>query len=351
MNILVLNLGSTSFKFELFDSDNLESLQKGSFEIEQVEPSEIQEKVNTVFREVLRKIGEVNKIKAVGHRVVHGGEKYVDTLKINNHNILELEEINGLAPLHNPFNLAGIKSVQEYLPDVDNFAIFDTALYKNLPEVSKVYPIPYEYYEQGIRRFGFHGISHQYATQKAAEKLKKDLNKINLISVHLGGGCSVTAFKEGKVIETSMGFTPMQGLIMQTRSGDLDPGIIFELLEREEDGNNKINKIKNILNKNSGIKGISGFDNYLDLLDAVKKGDEKAELAFKMFIASIQKYIGAYLAILGNVDIIVFTGKVGAGKIETYKEVMKSKLFKNIKSIAIEPNEELAIVREVKDNI
>ncbi|MFH1610838.1 MAG: acetate/propionate family kinase [Patescibacteria group bacterium] len=346
MQILVLNLGSTSFKFELFNSETLESLQKGNFEIEQIEEG-IQEEVNRIFREVLRKIGEVDNIESVGHRVVHGGEKYTETLKINQENISELEEINSLAPLHNPFNLAGIKSVQEYLPEVDNYAVFDTALYKNLPEHSKVYPIPYEYYEQGIRKFGFHGISHKYAVEQAAQKLKKDLDKINLISVHLGGGCSITAFENGKPIDTSMGFTPMQGLMMQTRSGDIDPGIIFKLIEQEED--TKI--VKDVLNKESGIKGVCGLNNYLDLLEAVKNKDEKAILAFKMYISSIQKYIGAYIAILGHVDVIVFTGKIGAGKIETHNAIMKSQLFKDIKSITVDPWEELAIAKEIKENI
>jgi acetate kinase len=345
MNILVLNLGSTSFKFELFNSETLESLQKGNFEIEQVETEQIQEEVNRIFREVLRKIGEVNKIKAVGHRVVHGGDKYIETFKIDAENILELKDINSLAPLHNPFNLAGIKSVQEYLPEVDNYAVFDTALYKNLPEYVKIYPIPYKYYEQGIRKFGFHGISHGYVLQEAAKKLKKDLDEIKLISVHLGGGCSVTAFDKGKPIDTSMGFTPMDGLMMQTRSGDVDPGLIFQLIRQEE----YVYKVEDILNKESGIKGISGFDNYLDLLEAVKNKDEKAILAFNMYISRIQKYIGAYLAILGKVDLISFTGKIGAGNPETYKAVMKSELFKDIKSMIIEPKEELAIAREVKN--
>ena len=354
MQILVLNLGSTSFKYELFDFDNLLSLQKGNFEIEQNEIDNVQIKINKIFRKILRKIGEINNIKIIGHRVVYGGDKYTDILKINKSSLLELEKLNSLAPLHNPINLAGIKSALEYLPEAKNFAIFDTALYKNLPEHIKIYPIPYKYYQNGIKKFGFHGISHKYAMEETAKKLNKKLNpsawlrasKINLISVHLGGGSSITAFKNGQVVDTSMGFTPMQGLMMQTRSGDIDPGIIFELIKREESAE----EIKDILNKQSGIKGISGFENYLDLLEAVKKKNKMAVLAFTMYISRIQKYIGAYLAILDKVDAIVFTGKIGAGKIETHKAIMKSKLFKKIKTIIIEPCEELAIAREIKEN-
>jgi len=346
MQILVLNLGSTSFKYELFDFDNLLSLQKGNFEIEQNEIDNAQIKINKIFREILRKIGKVNSIKIIGHRVAHGGDKYTDILKINKGSLLELEKLNSLAPLHNPFNLAGIKSALEYLPEAKNFAIFDTALYKNLPEHIKIYPIPYTYYQQGIKKFGFHGISHKYAMEETFKKLNKKLDNINLISVHLGGGSSITAFKNGQVIDTSMGFTPMQGLMMQTRSGDIDPGIIFELIKREKSAE----EIKDILNKQSGIKGISGFENYLDLLEAVKKKNKMAVLAFSMYISRIQKYIGAYLAILDKVDAIVFTGKIGAGKTETYKAVMKSRLLKNIKTIIIKPWEELAIAREIKEN-
>ena len=346
MQILVLNLGSTSFKYELFDFDNLLSLQKGNFEIEQNEIDNAQIRINKIFREILRKIGKVNSIKIIGHRVAHGGDKYTDILKINKGSLLELEKLNSLAPLHNPFNLAGIKSALEYLPEAKNFAIFDTALYKNLPEHIKIYPIPYTYYQQGIKKFGFHGISHKYAMEETFKKLNKKLDNINLISVHLGGGSSITAFKNGQVIDTSMGFTPMQGLMMQTRSGDIDPGIIFELIKREKSAE----EIKDILNKQSGIKGISGFENYLDLLEAVKKKNKMAVLAFSMYISRIQKYIGAYLAILDKVDAIVFTGKIGAGKTETYKAVMKSRLLKNIKTIIIKPWEELAIAREIKEN-
>jgi len=346
MQILVLNLGSTSFKYELFDFDNLLSLQKGNFEIEQNEIDNAQIKINKIFREILRKIGKVNSIKIIGHRVAHGGDKYTDILKINKGSLLELEKLNSLAPLHNPFNLAGIKSALEYLPEAKNFAIFDTALYKNLPEHIKIYPIPYTYYQQGIKKFGFHGISHKYTMEETFKKLNKKLDNINLISVHLGGGSSITAFKNGQVIDTSMGFTPMQGLMMQTRSGDIDPGIIFELIKREKSAE----EIKDILNKQSGIKGISGFENYLDLLEAVKKKNKMAVLAFSMYISRIQKYIGAYLAILDKVDAIVFTGKIGAGKTETYKAVMKSRLLKNIKTIIIKPWEELAIAREIKEN-
>jgi acetate kinase len=343
MTILILNLGSTSFKYALYGADDLRLLQKGNYEMETDMLHDIQDVVDKSFREVLREVGGVENISAVGHRVVHGGDKYFETTEITTENLKDLADCNDLAPLHNPYNLAGIKASLKYLSDVKNYAVFDTAFFSDLPDVAKIYPIPEEYFEQGIHRFGFHGTSHKFVAQQACSKLKLDVAKANLITVHLGGGCSVTAIQNGKPIETSMGWTPLEGLMMQTRSGDIDPGIILELAEKEG-----IEETRKILNKQSGIKAISGCENYLELLENVKHKEERAMLAFEMFINRIKKYIGAYSAILDKVDAIVFTGAIGAGDKMTRQKVCdKMKLLDGVKIVAIETDEELAIAQEI----
>ncbi|MFH1457511.1 MAG: acetate kinase [Patescibacteria group bacterium] len=353
MQILVLNLGSTSFKFELFNLETLESLQKGDFTISQNSVETVNVEVDRIFRDMLRRIGEIGKIGFVGHRFVHGGVNFFATTKINEDVLRQLEELNNLAPLHNPYNVAGIRSTLKYLPGADSFAVFDTAFYRSLPDRTKIYAIPYIYSEQGMHRFGFHGISHKYAFAQATKQLKKKSEKTKVISVHLGGGCSITAIDNGKPVDTSMGFTPMEGIMMQTRGGDIDPGIIFELIRREAEAGKERPwvEVENILNSGSGIKGVSGQENFLCLLDACKKKDARAVLAFEIFIYRIQKYIGAYLAVLGEVDAIVFTGKIGAGRPETRKAVMGAKFFKKIPSIIVEPQEESAIAGEIKNII
>lgn len=383
--ILVLNLGSTSFKFELFNAEDLSTLNKGQYDLrlttdnlqqktnnrqqttDNQQPSdELQEEVDRLFREVLRQVGDISELQAVGHRVVHGGDKFFATQKITENEITELEQLNSLAPLHNPFNLAGIKAAIGYLPDIPNFAVFDTGFFKDLPEAAKVYPIPYEYYEKGIHKFGFHGISHKFAAKEAAKKIGKQLEKINVITVHLGGGCSVAAIHHDKPIDTSMGFTPMEGLMMGTRPGDLDPGVITNLirLRSQEEFlrsggqvfdqntfNTIINGVERILNYESGIKGISGVNDYLELLKAATF-DLKAKLALDMFINRIKKYIGAYAALLGEVDALVFTGRIGAGKPETRKKIMdKMTLLKDVPVVIVEPHEELEIAREIKNKL
>lgn len=377
-NILVLNLGSTSFKYELFDLKNLESLNKGECEInyQSVRVSEcqsvraaglrdiFQEEVDKIFREILREIGNVAEIKIVGHRFVHGGEKFSATQKISNSDLHELEKLNHLAPLHNPANLAGLKSVLKYLAEAENYAVFDTAFFKDLPECAKIYPIPYEYYEKlGIYKFGFHGISHKFAAETAAKKIGKKFEQAKIITVHLGGGCSLAAFDQGKPIDTSMGYTPMEGLMMLTRSGDIDPGVIMEMICRDssravQEGDRSrpvptecdiAEKINHVLNYESGIKGISGYDDFLELLAAVEKKEERAVLAFEIFTNRVKKYIGAYAALLGEVDTVAFTGKIGAGNPLTRKKICdKMKILNGVKIVVVEPDEELAIAREIK---
>jgi len=359
--ILVLNLGSTSFKYELFDLESLESLSQGNHTINLsitdygLRITNLQNEVDKIFREVLRAVGNVAEIKFVGHRFVHGGEKFFQTQKINASDLYELEKLSHLAPLHNPFNLAGIKSSLKYLSEAENYVVFDTAFFKDLPESAKIYPIPYKYYEAGIYKFGFHGISHKFAVDEAAKKIKKDFDKSNFITVHLGGGSSLSAIENGKPIDTSMGMTPMEGLMMMTRSGNVDPGIITRIIadlariSPDKEIQDLIKEVENILNYESGIKGIAGIGDYLELLQAYEKKEKRAVLALEMFIKRIKKYIGAYLALLGRVDAIVFTGKIGAGNPLTRKMICdKMKILEGIKIFVVEPHEELAIAREVK---
>jgi len=340
--MLVLNLGSTSFKYEFFDSD-LTSLSQGNFSLS-ASTENLQEEVNRIFRDVLREIGDISQIQKVVHRIVHGGKDFKEPLKITSENLSDIEKLSDLAPLHNPVNIAGIKASKEYLPEVDNWAVFDTAFFTNLPEAAKVYPIPYKYYqESSIQRFGFHGISHQFASHQAAKEIKKDFEKINIISLHLGGGASACAIQHGQPIDISMGYTPLEGLMMQTRSGSLDPAVVLELARQEG-----VEETQKILNSSSGILGISGKNDYLELLSSVERKEPRAELAFGMYINQIKKYIGAYAALLGEVDLIVFTGKVGAGDKRTRQAVLADiSFFKKIPVVTVDPHEELAIAEEI----
>jgi acetate kinase len=347
MSILVINSGSTSIKYKLF-SDNEEEIKQG--DITNITNHQ------TALKKILRDVGGLQDLKAVGHRVVHGGYKFHKPLLINQENFLELEKFNDLAPLHNPFNLAGIKAVMEYLPQIKQVAIFDTSFYANLPEISKLYALPKEISEKyKIYRYGFHGTSHKYAMQESAKLLKTEINKINLISCHLGGGWSITAVKNGQPIDTSMGFTPLEGLVMMTRAGDIDPGIIFKLLEEmpEEINKNKVAMIYDLLNKQSGIKGLSGVNNFQELLRLVSLGNEAANLAFDLAINRLIKYIGAYWTELeGKAQAIVFTGAIGAGNPMTRNQVMKKiKCLGKLPVLVVEANEESMIAREVKELI
>ncbi|MFH1661535.1 MAG: acetate/propionate family kinase [Candidatus Falkowbacteria bacterium] len=342
--ILVINSGSTSLKYKLFNEEEKE-IKSGNFD----NVSDL----DFALKNILREIGDLRDIKAVGHRVVHGGDKFIEPTLVDDKILSELEKLNDLAPLHNPFNLAGIKSALGFLPDVPQVAVFDTAFFSNLPEVAQTYAIPQEIIEEyKIKKFGFHGTSYAYITSEACKILKKKINKINLIACHLGGGWSISAIKNGEAVDTSMGLTPLEGLIMMTRAGDLDPGIIFKLLKitpgyiTEE----KVDALYNLLNKESGIKGISGINNFKDLLKNVSAGNKEAKLAFDMAIYRLVKYIGAYFAVLeGKVDAIIFTGGIGAGNSMTKNSVMgKLKFLGKTLVLSIKTNEELMIARYVK---
>lgn len=343
MSVLVINAGSTSLKYALF-RDNQE-LAKGTFEIEN-------SNYDKAIKQLLRKQDNLQEIKAVGHRVVHGGDKFFVPTILDADTISQIEDFNKLAPLHNPYNIASAKIAQEYLPDIPHVAIFDTAFFSGLPVPAKIYGLPKEITEKyKIYRYGFHGLSHEYVVRKAAQQLDRDVKDINLITCHLGGGASIAAIKRGQPVDISMGWTPMEGLVMMTRSGDLGPGIVLELLKilPGEINEEKINHLADLLNHHSGIKGLSGINDFQELLRQVSLGDDEAKLAFDIFIYRILKYIGAYWAILeGQVDAIVFTGAIGAGNPMTRNKIIsKLKFLSNVEFLTIKTDEEFMIYQKV----
>ncbi len=344
MSILAINSGSTSIKYKLIADDETE-IKQGCIE-------NVKDHV-TALKLTLRGIGDLRDLNAVGHRVVHGGHKFSKPHLINRDNFSELEQFNNLAPLHNPYNLAGIKAAMEYLPQIKQVAVFDTAFYSDMLEISRLYALPKEISENyKIYRYGFHGTSHKYVMQESVKLLKTEINKINLISCHLGGGWSITAIKNGQPIDTSMGLTPLEGLVMMTRAGDIDPGVIFKLLEEMpgEISHDKLATVYDLLNSQSGIMGLSGVNNFQELLKMVSLGNKEANLAFDLSINRLVKYIGAYWTELeGKAQAIVFTGAIGAGNPMTRNQVMKKiKCLGKLPMLAIKTNEELMIAREVK---
>ena len=334
--ILVLNCGSQSIKWKVYDQ-NLKVAKEGRRDVLD------QETFKTFLEEELKRLIGIE-ITIVGHRVVHGKDIFVEPAEMDDENIKKLELLNYLAPLHNPYNVLGIKICKNFFKDVPQIAAFDTEFFKDVPEVAYTYALPKDIVKEfGYRRYGFHGISHEYVAKKAAEEIGKPLEKLKIITVHLGGGSSIAAIKDGKAIDTSMGFTPLQGLVMMTRAGDMDSGIVLDIVR--EFG---IDRANEILNKKSGIKGVCGDEEMLKVLERVKKGEKEAKLAFDVFIYSIQKYIGSYFAILGGCDVLVFTGSIGAGDPITRETVCKDlDILKKTKILAIETDEELAIAQKI----
>ncbi|MDP4184863.1 MAG: acetate kinase [Bacteroidota bacterium] len=334
MDILVLNCGSSSIKYQLLslnDTSNL--LAKGIVDRIGNENSELEHKVPgrepVVIRQIIpdhtdgirlilqaliseptKVIDSLNEIEAVGHRVAHGGEFFSDSVLINDEVKLCIKNCIALAPLHNPANLAGIESVEKLMPEIPQIAVFDTAFHQTMPKEAYLYAIPYSLYKKyAVRRYGFHGTSHKYVAQKACQLLGLNFKASNIITCHLGNGASITAIHNGKSVDTSMGFTPNEGLIMGTRSGSIDPGIIPYIASMEHMGFDDVNEI---LNKRSGVKGISQLSSDMrDLVQASATGHEGAELALQMYALRVKKYIGAYMAILNGVDLIIFTGGIG----------------------------------------
>lgn len=334
--ILVLNCGSQTIKWKLFDQ-KLKVLKENKTEV--LNSAEYEKVLETEIAKL--KDFEIN---LIGHRVVHGGQKFVVPTKITSDNLPELEKLNGLAPLHNPFNVLGIKICAKFFDTVPQYAVFDTEFFTTLPEKAFTYALPDTIARDfGFRRYGFHGTSHQFAAKKACSQAKKQFNKSKIISCHLGGGCSIAAIKNGRAADVSMGFSPLSGVVMMTRPGDLDDEIIFQLAEKLG-----AERTKELWNKKSGIKGICGANNMLELFEMLKEGDEKAKLAFDVFVYSIQKYIGAYYAILGGCDLLVFTGAIGAGIAKTRESICKDLgILKKAKVLAIEADEELAIAQKI----
>jgi len=351
--ILVLNSGSTSLKYKLYDS-KLKELKSGF--IEDIGKGNVKNH-SEALKEAINKIGNVERIRYVGHRVVHGGGKCSEPTLVSPGILEEIAKFNHLAPLHNPANLEGIKASMEIMKDAQNVAVFDTAFYKDIPEQAYLYAIPRVMFEKyGIRRYGFHGISHNYIMLEAAKQLGKSAKKLNLITCHLGGGASITAIKKGKAIDTSMGFTPMEGLPMASRSGDLDPGIILELIKntdieiKDYTGKGRVHDVDHLLNRESGLKGLAEMetDSIHEISHNAALGNEKMISTLKVYAYRIRKYIGAYKAVLGDVDAIVFSGTVGFRSQRIKKMVLSGfKDIKNIKRLVIKTDEELMIAKEV----
>lgn len=331
--LLVLNCGSQSIKWKIFDK-KLKVAKEGSCAVLG------QNFFQKSLEEELAKVKGMP-INKIGHRVVHGGGIFSKPVKITSENLIELEKISHLAPLHNPLNVLGIKACQQTFENIPQYAVFDTEFFSNLPEKSYTYALPQNIKKEfGFRRYGFHGISHEYVARKVS---KGKFNKLNIITCHLGGGSSITTIRNGKAIDTSMGFTPLEGLVMMTRPGNIDAGIILELVKKLS-----LEKTSEILNKESGIKGICGQEDMLGVLQRVKNGDKDAKLALSVFVYSIQKYIGAYFAVLGGCDILVFTGAIGFGSTKIRNMICRDlTILKKTKILAIRTDEELAIAEKV----
>src|SRR3990167_3087769 len=336
--ILSINAGSTSVKYRLFSSKL--ALVAGE-DFPDTAPSK------KLFHQIARLLEsqlKQNRLK-IAHRVVHGGPHLRHPMKITPYVIKTIKKHAHLAPLHNPFNLKAIEFARRYFPKAAHFAVFDTGFFRTLPLVAELYPIPLSFYKKyGIERYGFHGIAHAYCAEIAKQKLK--LTRPNLITLHLGGGSSITAVKRARAIDTSMGYSPLEGLMMWSRAGDIDQGVLVSSTPK----NFGAKFWNNVLNYESGLKGISGCRDYLDLLQKRALGHHTAKLAFDMFVYRIQKYIGAYYAALnGSVDAIVFSGKIGAGDAITRRAVCDGLPFlKNVAKLVVEPNEEWMMAKLVQ---
>lgn len=393
MKVLVINTGSSSLKYQLIDSDNEKMLAKGLCEriglvsgIHSYENSEgasfthdcIINDHSYAFKIMLDVLispeygvlKSIEEIDTVGHRIVHGGESFSEPALIDEHVIQIIEDCVDLAPLHNPAGILGIKVCQKVLKDIPMIAIFDTAFHQTIPDFAYMYAIPYEMYEKyRVRKYGFHGTNHKYVAQKAAEILHKPLDKIKIVSCHLGSGASICAIDRGKSIDTSMGFTPLAGLAMGTRSGTIDPSIISYIMEKK---NMTVEEVNDYLNKESGLLGISGISSdFRDLIKAKDEGNKRAMLALNIFAYRVKKYVCEYVGIMGGVDALVFTAGVGENNsyirelITNNLDIFGIKMDKkknnnakgqadvsrdraNVRILIIPANEELEIARQCK---
>ncbi|MCR5737696.1 MAG: acetate kinase [Eubacterium sp.] len=391
MEILVINCGSSSLKFQLINSDSEDVLAKGLCERIGIEGSCISytasgkekitkeipmpthhEAISAVMDfltdDTVGVIADMSEVQAVGHRVVHGGEFFSESVLVNEQVLEQIAQCNDLAPLHNPANIIGIKACMDKMPNTPNVAVFDTAFHQTMPESAYLYAVPKKYYEDyKIRRYGFHGTSHSFVSKRTAELVGKDYSDMKTIVCHLGNGASICAVENGKSVDTSMGLTPLAGVIMGTRSGDLDPSIVEVIAEKEGVG---VQKVLNILNKKSGVLGLSGISSdFRDINGAVEQGDAQAKKTFDAYIRSVVRFVGAYVAVMNGVDAIAFTAGVGENNPNIRKavcdhleylgiqvdeaknntrgeEVEISTPDSKVKVFVVPTNEELAIARE-----
>lgn len=362
MNILVINCGSSSLKYQLVDMQGENVLCKGLVERIGIEGSRIKHEttgkdeviieqpmenhkvaiglvLDAIVNEEYGAIKSMDEIGGVGHRVVHGGETFASSVLIDKDVMKVLYDCVELAPLHNPPNITGIEACQELMPNTPMVAVFDTAFHQTMDKASYIYPIPYEYYEKyRIRRYGFHGTSHKYVANRAAELMGKDIKDLNIITCHLGNGSSLCAIKGGETIDTSMGFTPLEGLVMGTRSGDIDPAIIPFIMDKE---NMTFDEVNQMLNKESGVLGISGISSdFRDLEIAIGEGNERARLAIDVFVNRVKKYIGAYIAAMCGLDCIVFTAGIGENS-----SFLREEICSGLECLGITIDEQLNQVR------
>ena len=392
MNVLVINCGSSSLKFQLINAETEKVLAKGLCERIGIDgrltyqpaggekeksdlampthTEAIQFVIDALTNEKTGVVKSLDEIGAVGHRLVHGGEKFASSVVITDEVKKAVEECNDLAPLHNPANLIGVAACEKLMPGIPMVAVFDTAFHQTMPEKAYMYGLPYEYYEKyKVRRYGFHGTSHSFVSKRAAEVMGKSYDEVKTIVCHLGNGSSVSAVLNGKCVDTSMGLTPLEGLVMGTRSGDIDPAIMEFIAKKE---NLDIEGVMEVLNKKSGVFGISGglSSDFRDLTDAMNAGDKKAKIAMDVFSYRVAKYIGSYAAAMNGVDDIVFTAGIGENDDYVREEVCKylgylgvdfdsevnkglrgkeaelTKEGSKVKVFVIPTNEELAIARE-----
>ncbi|MDT2045194.1 acetate kinase [Priestia aryabhattai] len=387
--IIAINAGSSSLKFQLFEMPSEAVLTKGLVERIGLDDAVFTISVNGEKQTEVREIPDhsvavqilvdkllsqgiiesYDEITGVGHRVVHGGEKFADSVLITDETLAEIEALSDLAPLHNPANVVGIKAFQAILPNIPAVAVFDTAFHQTMPEKSFLYSLPYEYYENyGVRKYGFHGTSHKYVSERAAELLGRPVEQLRLISCHLGNGASIAAIEGGKSIDTSMGFTPLAGVAMGTRSGNIDPALIPFIMEKT---GKTADEVLNVLNKESGLLGVSGISSDLrDLIKASSEGNDRAETALEVFAGRIHKYIGSYAARMSGVDAIIFTAGIGENSDVVRARVLRGLEFMGVywdpalndvqgeeafisyphspvKVIVIPTNEEVMIARDV----
>jgi len=360
--IFVINSGSSSFKFKLYDLKQ-KPLASGIVERIGLEEPFLKFKVGVKeteqkFRKiadhaealdaVFKALGwagiDMAKVKAFGHRVVHGGTDFTAPTLIDAKVIAKLKDYYKLAPLHNPPNVMGIEAVMQLMPAAANVAVFDTAFYRKMPDYAYMYALPYDLYkEHGVRKYGFHGISHDYVSQEAARLLKKPISKLKLVTCHLGSGASITAVKDGVAVDTSMGFTPLEGLTMSTRCGDIDPEIPIWLIRELKMTPDQVDAL---MNKESGMLGISGHKDMRDVIEGAKKGNKRSKLALEMFVYDVVRYIGQFMAVMGGCDAVIFTAGVGERSAQIRSMVMKWFKAYKLKHLVVPTDEEGMIARQ-----